>query len=63
MAPINYELHKNHLTADADDYTARVRPNGSADLDDVIDYMTKNYRWPKMVVGAAGGAPIFSHCG
>jgi len=41
MAPINYQLHKNHLTADENDYAARVRPNGSADLDDVIDYMVK----------------------
>jgi hypothetical protein len=41
MAPLNYQLHKNKLTVDVNDYVARVRPNGSANLDDVIDYMIK----------------------
>ena len=38
---IKYKLYKNNLTDDASDYAARVTPNGSADLDDVIAHMVK----------------------
>jgi hypothetical protein len=38
---INYQLHKNHLTDEAGDYAARVRPNGTVDLEALITYMVK----------------------
>jgi hypothetical protein len=38
---INYQLHKNHLTDEPGDYAARVRPNGTVDLEAVITHMVK----------------------
>ena len=36
---IHYSLQANNLTSDPDDYTARVRPIGTAELDQIIDRM------------------------
>ena len=43
---INYALFENHLTSDPDDYAAKVKTNGTADLrtgrlDATLSYMTE----------------------